>query len=107
MLSTSGKAGGLASGDVHEFAKNVEKATGFESRATILGHLQRGGIPTAMDRVTGSVLGYKAVELLMNKESGKMVYFLDNHVYTKDLKEVVTKREIDYKDLYKINEIIG
>ena len=93
--------------DVHEFAKNVEKATGFESRATILGHLQRGGVPSAMDRVTGSILGYKAIELLTNKESGKMVYFLDNHVYTKPLGEVVKPREINYMDLYKINEIIG
>ena len=93
--------------DVNDFAKKVEAATGFESRATVLGHLQRGGIPSAMDRVTGSILGYKAIEMLMNKESGKMVYFVDNHVYTKALTEVVNKREIDYMDLYKINEIIG
>lgn len=93
--------------DVEELAKNIEKATGFESRSTVLGHLQRGGIPSAMDRVTGSILGYKALELLMNKESGKMVYFLDNHVYTKTLEEVVEHRDIDYLDLYKINEIIG
>ena len=93
--------------DVNELAKNIENATGFESRATVLGHLQRGGVPSAMDRVTGSVLGYKALELLMNKETGKMVYFLDNHVYTKGLREVVEHRKIDYMDLYKINEIIG
>lgn len=93
--------------DVNELAKNIENATGFESRATILGHLQRGGAPSAMDRVTGSVLGYKALELLMNKETGKMVYFLDNHVYTKTLEEVVEPRKIDYMDLYKINEIVG
>lgn len=93
--------------DVNDFAKKVEAATGFESRATVLGHLQRGGTPSAMDRVTGSILGYKAIEMLMNKESGKMVYFVDNHVHTKALTEVVNKREIDYMDLYKINEIIG
>lgn len=93
--------------DVNELAKNIEKETGFESRATILGHLQRGGTPSAMDRVTGSILGYKSLELLMNKESGKMVYFLDNQVYTKPLSEVVEHKKIDYLELYKISEIVG
>ena len=93
--------------DSKQLAKDLEKATGFETRTTILGYLQRGGKPSAMDRVTGSILGYKALEALMNKESGKMVYFLNNKVHTKPLSEVVEHKDIEYHDLYKINEIIG
>jgi len=93
--------------DVNNLAKEIEKATGFESRASVLGHLQRGGIPSAMDRVTGSVLGYKALEALMNKETGNMLYFLNNKVESKPLSEVVERKTIEYHDLYKINEIIG
>jgi 6-phosphofructokinase 1 len=93
--------------DVKELAKTLEKETGFETRATILGYLQRGGTPSAMDRVTASVLGYKAIEMLEEKESDKMVYFLNNHVYSLDLKEAVKQKVIDYKEIYKVNKIIG
>ncbi len=93
--------------DVKKLAKDIENETGFESRATVLGHLQRGGVPSAMDRVTASVLGYNAIEMLENKDYGKMAYFLNNHVYTLKLEEAVETKVIDYHHLYKINEIIG
>ncbi|MBO6046881.1 MAG: 6-phosphofructokinase [Erysipelotrichaceae bacterium] len=50
--------------DVNELAKRIEAATGFETRANVLGHLQRGGRPTARDRILASRMGIKAVELL-------------------------------------------
>jgi len=53
--------------------KEIEKATGIESRAVVLGHIQRGGTPSAYDRVLGTRYGVKAVELAMNGEFGKMV----------------------------------
>jgi phosphoglycerol transferase MdoB-like AlkP superfamily enzyme len=81
--------------DVNQFAKDVEKATGFESRATILGHLQRGGTPSAMDRVTGTILGYKALELLISrlKEKGKLeetviVLLADHYPYKLDINQI-------------------
>ena len=93
--------------DVKQFAKDIEKNTGFESRATVLGYLQRGGSPSAMDRVSASVLGYNALELLLNNQSGKMVYFLNNKVETLDMNEAIKTKEITYKNLYTINEVIG
>lgn len=93
--------------DVHELAKNIEVQTGFETRATILGYLQRGGLPSAMDRVNASILGYTSIEMLINKQYGKMAYFLDNKVHYLDLEEAVKDKVINYQDLYKINEIIG
>ena len=56
-------------GDSINMAKRIEEATGLETRATILGHLQRGGSPTVKDRVYASIMGAKAVELLV---AGKM-----------------------------------
>ncbi len=53
--------------------KEIEKITGIESRAVVLGHIQRGGTPSAYDRVLGTRYGVKAVELAMNGEFGKMV----------------------------------
>ena len=55
-------------GHTQELAERIQKETGIESRATILGHVQRGGAPTLRDRVVASRMGYHAVELLQKKE---------------------------------------
>ena len=66
--------------DVKELARTLESQTGFETRANVLGHFQRGGSPTAMDRFRASVLGSEAVKYLLNGESDKMLY-LSNKEY--------------------------
>lgn len=93
--------------DVNELAKFIEEKTGFESRASVLGYLQRGGVPSAMDRVNASILGYTSIEMLENKEYGKMAYFLNNHVHYLNLEDAVKDKDINYQELYKISEIIG
>ena len=60
-------------GDSIEMAKRIEKATGIETRATILGHLQRGGSPTVKDRVYASVMGAKAVDLIIDGKLNRVV----------------------------------
>ncbi|MCM8800805.1 MAG: 6-phosphofructokinase [Candidatus Omnitrophica bacterium] len=54
-------------------AQEIEKRTGFETRVSVLGHIQRGGSPTAFDRILGTRFGVKAVELVKNKKFGRMV----------------------------------
>ena len=54
-------------------AQEIEKRTGYETRVSVLGHIQRGGSPTAFDRVLGTRFGVKAVELVINKQFGRMV----------------------------------
>ena len=54
-------------GNVMELAKQIQDHTGIESRATILGHVQRGGSPTVQDRVVASRMGHRAVELLLEE----------------------------------------
>jgi len=70
-------------------AKEIEARTGIESRHTVLGHIQRGGTPTAFDRVLGTRLGYKAVELVNSKDYGKMVSLDGDEIVGKPLSEGV------------------
>ena len=60
-------------GDSINMAKRIEEATGLETRATILGHLQRGGSPSVKDRVYASIMGAKAVELLLQGKRNRVV----------------------------------
>ena len=60
-------------GDSINMAKRIEEATGVETRASILGHLQRGGSPTVKDRVYASIMGAKAVELLVQGKTNRVV----------------------------------
>lgn len=53
--------------------KEIEELTGIETRAVVLGHLQRGGSPSSFDRILGTQLGTEAVKMIMNKEFGSMV----------------------------------
>lgn len=78
----------------------IQKETGVETRKTILGHLQRGGSPTANDRVLASRMGAYAVELLLSGKSARCVGIINNHLVDNDiLKAMNQKHEID-KDLY-------
>lgn len=85
----------------------IAEKTGQETRVIILGHLQRGGSPTAFDRILGSRMGARAVELLMEGESNKMVAFSDNKIISRDLSKILSmKKEIDM-DLYKLSQILS
>src|SRR5262249_51187769 len=56
-------------------ADRIEKKTGFETRAAVLGHIQRGGSPAAYDRILGTLFGLKAMELVMQGDFGKIPVF--------------------------------
>ena len=59
--------------DVHQMASELEARTGLETRATVLGHIQRGGTPSAADRVLASRMGAYAVQLLHQGQSGRCI----------------------------------
>ena len=69
-------------------ARIIEDYTGIESRATILGHLQRGGSPNSFDRVFATKLGAKAAELAFGGQFGEMVALRDNKIVSIPLTEV-------------------
>lgn len=89
-------------GHVMELAEKIEDATGFETRATILGHVQRGGSPTVRDRVLASRMGYNAVELLLEGKSNRVVSIKDDHIVDFDIEEALQmKKPFDF-ELYRI-----
>jgi len=79
------KLGGIAK----KLEKMIEKRTGLETRALILGHLQRSGPPTAFDRVLATRYGLAAAELVITGDFGKMVALKGNEIETVSLKEGV------------------
>lgn len=87
-----------------DLAKEIEERTGYETRVTVLGHIQRGGTPTAFDRVLGTRFGIKAVELVELKKFGDMVSLKGNKVVSVDMGKAVAKLKTVDMDLYKIAE---
>lgn len=76
-------------GSVEEIAKYVEDKTGIESRATILGHVQRGGSPTVRDREMSSSMGYYAVKLLSEGASNRVVCYRNGKIIDVDIFEAL------------------
>jgi len=84
--------------------EELEKKTGFETRVTVLGHIQRGGTPTAFDRVLATRFGVKAVELVIKGDFGKMVALKGNKIVAVPLSRAVgTLKTLDMR-LYRLAE---
>ncbi len=86
-------------------AREVEKRTGFETRVTVLGHVQRGGTPTAFDRVLGLRFGVKAVDLVIEKNFGQMVAKRGNDIVSIPLEEAVAKLKTVTPEYYETAKI--
>lgn len=93
-------------GGIGEFlAQEIEKRTGYETRVSVLGHIQRGGTPTAFDRVLGTRFGVKAVELIQNKKFGMMVALSGNKIIDVPLEDAVSALKTVDMDLYEISKV--
>jgi 6-phosphofructokinase 1 len=88
-----------------ELAKLIEEKTGYETRVSVLGHIQRGGSPTAFDRVLGTRLGVKAVELILNKRFGKMVALQGIKIVDVPLEDAVKALKTVDMELYDIAKV--
>ena len=86
-------------------ADKIEEITGFETRVTVLGHIQRGGSPTAMDRVLGTRFGIKAIELVEAKKFGQMVSLQGNKITSVPLSKAVAKLKTVDKEFYEIAKV--
>lgn len=86
-------------------AKEIEKRTGHETRVSVLGHIQRGGTPTAFDRILGTRFGVKAVELIKNKKFGRMVALVGNKIIDVPIEEAVSTLKTVDMDLYEISKV--
>lgn len=89
-------------GGVEDMAKRIENETGVETRATILGHVQRGGHPTVRDRVTASLMGHKAVELLKDGIGNRVIAMQHDEIVDYDIFEALNMKKSLDLDVYKI-----
>ena len=83
----------------------IEELTGFETRVTVLGHLQRGGTPTAADRVLGTRFGVTAVRLIEKKKFGRMVSLSGNEIIDVPLEKAVGKLKTVNPEFYDLAKI--
>ena len=89
-------------GGVADLAKYVEQRLGIEARATVLGHVQRGGSPTLRDRVVASEMGYKAVQLIEQNIGNRVVVMQGGKIIDLDINEALDMPRVFDKDLYNV-----
>ncbi|MHB9112648.1 MAG: 6-phosphofructokinase [Thermoleophilia bacterium] len=92
------KLGGVAS----LLAKEIERRTGFETRATVLGHIQRGGTPTAHDRVLATRYGAKAADMVQNEEFGLMAALQGDAIVAVPLEVAVGERKVVRQEFWDL-----
>ena len=91
-------------GHSHEMAKRIEEATGIETRATVLGHMQRGGNPTCRDRVYASAMGARAVDLLIEGKTNRVVAYRNGHFTDFDIDEALSMTKDIDRHLYSMTK---
>lgn len=83
----------------------IEKHTGYETRVSVLGHIQRGGTPSAFDRVLGTRFGVKAVDLVVQKKFGRMVALSGNKIIDVPLEAAIVKLKTVDPEYYEIAKV--
>ena len=93
-------------GDAQDLGKKVEEYTELETRVSVLGYLQRGGSPSAEDRILAARFGNRAVQLLCEGATNRVVGIRDNHIIDMDIHEALAMENVFEEDLLRIaNEI--
>ena len=93
--------------DATQLARQLQESTGIETRATILGHIQRGGNPTLRDRVVASKMGYAAVELLNKGVGNRVVGLKDNKIVDYDIFEALNMVKAFDQETYRLANTIS
>lgn len=99
-------AEGVGAGD-DELAKKIEYITGIETRVSVLGHLQRGGSPTALDRMHGSLMGVHAVDLLVEGKAKRVISYIKGEYVDYDINEALQMKKGLNEDMLKANKILS
>jgi 6-phosphofructokinase 1 len=87
-----------------EFSKKIKDATDLDTRVSVLGHIQRGGSPTAADRVLASRLGAYAVELLLEGKGGRAVGIEKNELVDHDIIEILSRKHSVNQSMYNLSK---
>lgn len=92
--------------DIHEFAKRVQEKTGFDTRADVLGHVQRGGSPSAFDRILAARMGAYAVDCLVEGKSGICVGIVNNKIVDYDIYEALALPRDKHISMLRLIDIL-
>lgn len=94
-------------GNPYEIAKIMEEKTGIETKVTVLGYLQRGGTPTTADRIIASQMGKRAVELLLENKSNRVVGVKCNNIIDMDITEALNIKKEFNVGMYRTADILS
>lgn len=94
-------------GNAYDLAKEIYAKTGIDTRVTVLGHIQRGGTPSTFDRIIASEMGRKAVELLLDNNSGKALGIKCNEIINLNIDEALSIKKEFNVNLYETAQILS
>lgn len=94
-------------GDAKEISEAIEQKTGVSTRYSVLGYTQRGGTPSAFDRLIGSQMGAKAVELLNSSISNKVLGIKGSEIFYMDIKEALEIKKVFDQNTYDLTKILS
>ncbi|MFB0917706.1 MAG: 6-phosphofructokinase [Clostridiaceae bacterium] len=94
-------------GGAAEMAKEIQEITGLETRITVLGHIQRGGSPSSADRILAAKFGSRAVELLMEGKTNRVVGIKHNEIIDMDIHEALAMKKVFEEKLLEIGSEIS
>jgi 6-phosphofructokinase 1 len=94
-------------GGSEKLAAKIEELTGIETRASILGHLQRGGSPSALDRLHASMMGAIAVDLLCEGKSNRVIAYRDGKYVDFDINEALNMKKTIDERMYEVSKILS
>lgn len=94
-------------GSASELKKVLTEEAGADVRVTVLGHVQRGGSPTAFDRILASRFGYRAVELLLEGKSSRVVGIKDNQIIDMDIQDALAMPKTFNRELYEMAKVLS
>lgn len=92
--------------DIHAFADKIGRETGFETRAEVLGRVQRGGSPSAFDRILAARMGAYAVDCLLNGKSGICIGFVNNKIVDYDIYEALALPRDKHVSMLRLVDIL-
>lgn len=100
-------AEGYSGGDIHEIASRIKKNNKIDVRTAVIGHLQRGGSPSAMDRVLASQLAYNAVKGLIDGKTNVATGLIDKKIVFTPIKDAISLRKAPDESMIKMAEILA
>ncbi len=93
--------------DAYDLAKIIEEKSDIETRVTVLGYVQRGGVPTVQDRILASEFGYRAVNLLLDGKTGLVLGYKDGKFIEVDINEALNAKKELNKEMLKMVDILS